>query len=149
MKITADYIVIGSGLTGATIARSVADMGREGVVLGRRRHVGGNVHDFTHASGIRVQPYGPHYFLTNSDELWDFVRRFTSFYAFEAVLKSWVDGQYENWPIAGSYIRRAVGESWHPEFKGAPANFEEASLSMMPRVIYEQFVKWESAQQLG
>lgn len=149
MKLTADYIVVGSGLTGGTIARTLADAGREVVVLDRRNHVGGNVHDSTHASGIRIHTYGPHYFRTNSDELWDFVRRFTSFYPFEAVLKSWVDGQYENWPIAGSYIRRAVGESWRPEFTGAASNFEEASLSMMPRVIYEKFVKGYSEKQWG
>jgi UDP-galactopyranose mutase len=149
MKITADYVIVGSGLTGGTIARQLADAGREVVVLERRSHVGGNVHDFTHASGIRVHTYGPHYFRTNSDELWDFVRRFTSFYPFEAVLKSWVDSQYENWPIAGSYIRRTVGESWHPEFRGTPGNFEEASLSMMPRLIYEKFVRGYSEKQWG
>jgi len=149
MLIKADYLIVGSGLTGATIARRLTDAGREVVVLERRAHVGGNVHDHTHASGIRIHTYGPHYFRTNSDELWEFVNRFTAFHPFEAALKSWVDGRHENWPIAGSYIRRAVGGDWQPEFKGSPANFEEASLSLMPRLIYEKFVKGYSEKQWG
>jgi len=149
MLIKADYFIVGSGLTGATIARRLTDAGREVIVLERRAHVGGNVHDHAHASGIRIHTYGPHYFRTGSDELWEFVNRFTAFYPFEAVLKSWVDGRHENWPIAGSYIRRAVGEQWQPEFRGSPANFEEASLSLMPRLIYEKFVKGYSEKQWG
>lgn len=149
MKITADYLVIGSGLTGATIARELHDAGREVLVVDRRQHVGGNVHDHAHSSGIRIHTYGPHYFRTSSDELWEFVNRFTSFYRYEAELKSMVDGRHENWPIAGSYIRRCIGENWEPEFKGTPTNFEEASLSLMPRLIYEKFVKGYSEKQWG
>ena len=149
MQLTSDYVVVGSGFTGATIARRLADAGREVVVLERRSHIGGNVHDHTHASGIRIHTYGPHYFRTGSDALWEFVNRFTTFYPFEAVLKSWVDGRHENWPIAGSYIRRAIGGDWQPEFRGLPANFEEASLSLMPRLIYEKFVKGYSEKQWG
>jgi UDP-galactopyranose mutase len=149
MKIKADYIIVGSGLTGGTIARRLADAGREVLVLERRGHVGGNVYDHAHPCGIRIHTYGPHYFRTSSDELWEFVNRFTSFYAFEAVLKSYVDGQFENWPIAGSYIRRAIGETWRPQFQGVPGNFEEASLSLMPRQIYEKFVRSYSEKQWG
>jgi UDP-galactopyranose mutase len=64
-------------------------------------------------------------------------------------LKSLVDGKHENWPIAGSYIRRLVGETWKPEFTATPTNFEEASLSLMPRQIYEKFVKGYSEKQWG
>jgi len=84
VKIKADYIIVGSGLTGGAIARRLADAGREVLVLERRAHVGGNVHDHSHASGIRIHTYGPHYFRTGSDELWEFVNRFTSFYPFDA-----------------------------------------------------------------
>jgi UDP-galactopyranose mutase len=149
VNITADYIIVGSGLTGATIARELQDAGREVLVLERRGHVGGNVHDHAHSSGIRIHTYGPHYFRTSSEELWEFVNRFTAFYPYEAELKSLVDGRHENWPIAGSYIRRAVGERWEPEFRGTPSNFEEASLALMPRLIYEKFVRGYSEKQWG
>lgn len=147
--ISADYIVVGSGLTGTTIARRLYDSGREVVILERRDHVGGNVHDHVHQGGIRIHTYGPHYFRTNSEEIWEFVNRFATFFKYEAALKSYVDGQYENWPIAASYIRRVIGEHWKPEFKGTPTNFEEASLAMMPRLIYEKFVKGYTEKQWG
>lgn len=149
MKIDADYIIVGSGLTGATLARLLVDAGREVLIVERRNHVGGNVHDYTHPSGIRIHTYGPHYFRTNSEKIWEFVNRFDSFYDYQAILKSYVDGEYENWPIAASYIRRRVGENWAPEFTGMPKNFEEASLAMMPRFIYEKFVKGYTEKQWG
>jgi UDP-galactopyranose mutase len=144
-----EYLIIGAGLTGSVIARTLADSGKSVLVVDRRAHVGGNVYDHLDPSGIPVHTYGPHYFRTNDQNLWDFVRRFAPFRPFEAVLKSFVDGRYENWPIAASYIRRTVGESWHPEFAGEPQNFEDASLAMMPRLVYEKFVKGYSEKQWG
>jgi len=144
-----DCVIVGSGLTGAVIARLLTDAGRDVVVVDRRPHVGGNVHDHVHASGIRVHTYGPHYFRTNSEEIWRFVTRFARFYSYEACIKSFVDGKHENWPIAASYIRRTIGENWRPVFRGTPANFEEASLSMMPQPVFEKFVKPYSEKQWG
>lgn len=146
---TPDYLVVGSGLTGAVIARTLADAGRSVLVLERRRHIGGNVHDHLHPSGIRVHTYGPHYFRTRSEAVWRFVNRFARFYPYEACLLSRVGNRYENWPVAASYIRRTVGEGWSPEFTGSPANFEEAALSLMPRAIYETFVKEYNEKQWG
>lgn len=143
------YLVVGSGLTGAVIARTLTDAGKAALVVDRRPHMGGNVHDHFHPSGIRIHTYGPHYFRTNDDKLWSFVNRFARFYKYEAALKSWVDGRYENWPIAGSYIRQQIGEQWSPEFRGPPQNFEEAALALMPRLVYEKFVKGYSEKQWG
>lgn len=144
-----DYLIVGSGLTGATLARILADAGRDVIVVDRRPHLGGNVHDELHPSGVRIHTYGPHYFRTSSDRLWEWVGRFASFYKYEAVIKSFVDGQYENWPIAASYIRRTVSADWSPEFSGIASNFEEACLGMMPRVVYEKFVKGYTEKQWG
>jgi UDP-galactopyranose mutase len=144
-----DYLVIGAGLTGATIARLLADMGREVAVLERRTHVGGNVHDTLHTSGIRIHTYGPHYFRTGSQRIWEFVNRFASFYDYKAQLLSWVDERYEHWPAVKSCLIRLAGANWSPGFKGVPTNFEEASLSMMPQIIYEKFVKGYTEKQWG
>jgi len=143
------FLVVGSGLTGAVIARALVDAGREVLVLERRSHLGGNVHDHFHPSGIRVHTYGPHYFRTNDESLWRFVNRFGRFYKYEAALASWVDGRYENWPVSAGYIRRVLGPKWEPEFQGAPSNFEEACLSMMPGLVYEKFVKGYNEKQWG
>jgi len=145
----ADYVIVGSGLTGAVIARILADAGKSVAILERRSHLGGNVHDSVHASGISIHAYGPHYFRTNNDDLWAFVNRFSAFYPFSAVVKSWIDGKFENWPIAESSIRRIAGTNWKPDFQGVPSNFEEASLAIMPRAIYEKFVKGYTEKQWG
>lgn len=145
----AEYVVVGSGLTGATIARTLKDAGRDVVVVERRDHLGGNVHDHRHPSGIRIHTYGPHYFRTNAEELWRFVGRFADFHPYVAELRSEVDGVAEQWPVAASYIRRAVGAAWTPAFVGAPANFEEASLAMMPEVVYRKFVQGYTEKQWG
>jgi UDP-galactopyranose mutase len=145
----ADYLIVGSGLTGATIARTLKDRGHDVLVLERREHVGGNVHDHLHPSGIRIHTYGPHYFRTSADSIWDFVRRFAEFYPFEAVLMSQIDGRLEHWPIQEEYILRCVGRDWRPSHTGAAADFEEASLSMMPQTVYEKFVKGYTAKQWG
>lgn len=147
--ITADYLIVGSGLTGATLARLLTDEGREVVVLDRRSHLGGNVHDEVHSSGIRIQKYGPHFFRTNSPHLWSFIQRFSDFYPFEARVLTQVDGRLEAWPVTEKYLHRTVGPSWAPEFQGSPDNFEEASLALMPRAIYDKFVHGYTSKQWG
>jgi UDP-galactopyranose mutase len=144
-----DYVIVGSGLTGAVIARLLTDAGQRVMVLDRRPQLGGNVADYVHPSGINVHRYGPHLFRTVSDDIWKFVNRFATFHPYQHQIRSWVDGKLENWPIAGSYIRRVCGEAWQPEFTRRPANFEEAALGLMPRVIYETFVKGYSEKQWG
>ncbi|MEO7557139.1 MAG: UDP-galactopyranose mutase [Acidimicrobiales bacterium] len=144
-----DYLIVGSGLTGAVIARTLVDLGREVLVVDRRPHLGGNVHDEIGPGGIRYHSYGPHYFRTNSQRVWELVNRFAEFYPYEAVLASWVDGRHERWPVAAEYIRRVVGETWSPAFNGAPTNFEEACLAMMPEAVYRSFVKGYTEKQWG
>jgi UDP-galactopyranose mutase len=147
--LSVDYLVVGSGLTGAVIARTLADAGREVLVVERRSHMGGNVHDHSHPSGIRIHTYGPHYFRTCSERLWEFANRFGAFYSYEPCLMALVDGQHEHWPIAASYIRKHLGPNWKPEFTAQPRNFEEAALSLMPRSVYEKFVKEYNEKQWG
>lgn len=144
-----DYLVVGSGLTGGTIARALADRGYKVLILDRRAHVGGNVHDHWHAGGIRIHTYGPHYFRTSSEEIWKFVNRFDQFYCYEPVLMTKVDGALEHWPIQGDYIKRTVGLDWKPSFVGSPKNFEEASLAIMPKPIYDKFIYGYNVKQWG
>lgn len=144
-----DYLIVGSGLTGAVIARVLADTGRDVLVVERRPHVGGNVHDSEHPSGIRIHTYGPHYFRTSSERVWEFATRFAPFYRYEASVLSLVDGEFERWPVAAEYIRRHVGDGWRPAFTGTPSNLEQAALSLMPRLVYEKFVKEYNEKQWG
>jgi UDP-galactopyranose mutase len=145
----ADYIIVGSGLTGATIARLLADNGDHVIVVERRSHVGGNVHDYVHQSGIRVHTYGPHYFRTSSDRVWSYMRRFGTFYEFAAVVMSSVQGRLEDWPVHVNTITRVAGKSWVPGYSGVIRNFEQASLAVMPTSIYQEFVKGYTSKQWG
>jgi len=148
MPLQVDFLIVGSGLTGATIARTLADAGCEVLVLERRNHVGGNVHDHLHSSGVRIHTYGPHYFRTNSDEIWRYVHRFAEFFRYEAIVKTLIDGTLEQWPIAAQYIEREIG-AWKPSADKRPSNFEEACLAIMPRQIYEKFVQGYTEKQWG
>jgi len=149
MPLHVDFLIVGSGLTGATIARTLSDAGCEVLVLERRSHLGGNVHDQVHPSGVRVHTYGPHYFRTNCDKIWEFIHRFADFFPYEAVVKTEVDGKLEQWPVAAEYICREVG-SFRPSHPGKlPSNFEEACLAMMPRLVYEKFVRGYTEKQWG
>lgn len=149
MPLQVDFLIVGSGLMGATIARTLVDAGCEVLVLERRNHVGGNVHDYVHSSGVRIHTYGPHYFRTNSEEVWQFVNRFSEFSLYEAVVKTLVDGKLEHWPISAQYILRTAGANWKPSFDKVPSNFEEACLAMMPQRVYRKFVKGYTEKQWG
>ncbi len=144
-----DYIIVGSGLTGAVTARLLHDAGCNVLVIERRAHLGGNVHDHLHSSGIRIHTYGPHYFRTSDKEIWRFVNRFSAFYPYVPSVKSLIDGAYESWPVTAAYLKKTVGEHWKPSFKGTPRNLEDACLSVMPEVTYDKFVKGYNIKQWG
>lgn len=144
-----DYLIVGAGLTGAVIARALADAGREVVVVDRRSHMGGNVHDHAHCSGIRIHTYGPHYFRTSCDRIWEWASRFGEFYAYEAAVLSDVNGDHVAWPLHSSYIEERCGAGWRPDVSGTPGNLEQAALSLMPRMVYDTFVKEYNEKQWG
>lgn len=146
MSVTSvDYLVVGSGLTGATIARQLADAGCEVLILERRAHVGGNVHDIRHTSGARVHAYGPHYFRCSSPRIWDFVTRFAEFRPYYPVVKVLIDGRYQPWPINQSLL-----DGWSPPACARrPRNFEEACLQKLPLPVYEAYIKGYTRKQWG
>jgi len=67
-----DILVVGSGWTGATVARKLADEGLRVLVLERRNHIGGNCYDEYNENGILIHRYGPHIFHTKFPHVWEF-----------------------------------------------------------------------------
>lgn len=76
-------IVVGAGLSGATIARLFAESGKDVIVMDKRDTIGGNTYDYVDKNGILVQLYGPHIFHTNDKQVFDFLSRFTEWEKYE------------------------------------------------------------------
>src|SRR4051794_26787537 len=146
--IRADFVIVGSGLTGSTIARILADYKQKVIILERKDHVAGNVYDYKHESGAMIHKYGPHYFRCGSEKIWNFVNRFSTFYNWSAELRSKVKNEYLNWPVQQSYIEEIAGTQWNL-FKDEPKNFEEGCLAKMPPELYELFIKGYTEKQWG
>ncbi len=146
--IKTDYVIVGAGLTGATIARILKDHNQEVIILDRKDHIAGNVYDYMHESGAMIHKYGPHYFRCGSEKIWNFLNRFTEFYNWSATLRSKVGNEYLNWPVNQDYIEKIAGKNWNL-FKGEPSNFEEACLAKMPKELYEIFIKGYTEKQWG
>ncbi len=87
------YIVIGAGLSGATVARLLAESGHQVTVVDKRKTLGGNVYDEMDKNGILVQPYGPHIFHTNLKEVYDFLSRFTEWFKYEHRVRALIKGK--------------------------------------------------------
>lgn len=76
-------LIIGSGFSGATCARILAENGFQVTILDKRESVGGNCVEETLDNEVRVHKYGPHVFHTNIKEVWEFISRFSDFYKHE------------------------------------------------------------------
>lgn len=78
-----DYLVVGAGLTGATIAQRLSVTGKRVTVIDKRSHIGGNAYDVADGNDILIHPYGPHIFHTNSQMVWDYLSKFTAWHRYE------------------------------------------------------------------
>ncbi len=89
-----DWLIVGAGLSGVTLAERIASQRGETVlVVEKRDHIAGNAYDEYNEYGILEHKYGPHIFHTNSDKVWHYLSQFTEWTPyFHRVLAS-VDGQ--------------------------------------------------------
>ena len=67
-----NYLIVGSGLYGATVARQLVDAGKSVLVIDKRSHIAGNVYT-EKVEGINVHIYGAHIFHTNNKTVWDYI----------------------------------------------------------------------------
>ncbi|KSV57829.1 UDP-galactopyranose mutase [Acetivibrio ethanolgignens] len=77
-----DCIIIGCGFAGATAARQLAEAGWRALILEQRDHIGGNAYDEEDEYGVLVHKYGPHIFHTEKKRVYEYLSRFTDWYAY-------------------------------------------------------------------
>ena len=75
---TKSILIVGAGISGCTVARTLAEQGYIVHIIEKRDHIAGNCYDEKDKNGIIVNRYGAHIFHTNSDQVWEFVNRFST-----------------------------------------------------------------------
>lgn len=89
-----DYLIVGSGLFGATFAYRANKAGKKCLVIDKRPQLGGNVY-CEKIEGINVHKYGAHIFHTSNKRVWNFVNSIVEF------------NKYINSPVA-NYKRKII-----------------------------------------
>lgn len=105
-------LIIGCGLSGAVIARELAEQGKKVEIWERRDHIGGNMCDYVDEHGFLVQKYGPHTFHTNKKFLYDYMCRFEQWQDYKLTCGAVWNGKYTPTPFNFSTI-----DTFFPEKK--------------------------------
>src|SRR6478672_8653437 len=93
-------IVPGAGFAGSVLAERLANvLGQRVLVVDKRPHIGGNAYDRHDDAGILVHPYGPHIFHTNSEDIFEYLSKFTEWRPYQHRVLASVDGQMVPMPI--------------------------------------------------
>src|SRR5437868_7776751 len=105
-----DYLIVGAGLAGATMAdRLASQAGKRVLPVDKRNHIGGNTYDYYNKEGILVHKYGPHIFHTNSREVFEYLGQFTEWRPYEHRVLASVDGMLVTIPINLNTINKLYG----------------------------------------
>ena len=159
---TADLVVVGSGLFGLTIAEQAAtELGLKVVLLDRRSHIGGNAYsENEEQTGIEVHRYGAHLFHTSNERVWEYVNRFTGFTNYVHRVYTRHNGIVYPMPITLGTINQFFNAAYSPaeakaliaeqagELAGTdPQNLNDKGISLIGRPLYEAFIKHYTAKQ--
>ncbi len=156
-----DFLIIGAGLSGLTLAeRLSSECGASCVIVEKREAIGGNSRDEFDRHGVLVHSYGPHYFRTDSSRVVEYLSRFTEWIPGKFSILSYSGGRYWNFPINLNTFEQLLGrESTGEEFEAwlnekripvvNPSNSEEFIVSRLGREFYEQFFRNYTRKQWG
>jgi UDP-galactopyranose mutase len=105
-----DYLVVGAGFAGAVMAERLARAsGKRVLVIDKREHIAGNAYDHLDEAGVLVHRYGPHIFHTNSQDIFDYLSRFTEWRPYEHRVLAEVKGKRVPMPINRTTLNALYG----------------------------------------
>lgn len=161
---TYDYLIVGSGLYGATFAYKAHKEGKRCLVIDKRPHLGGNVY-CEKQEGINVHKYGAHIFHTNNKKVWEFVNSIVEFNRYTNCPVANYKGKLYNLPFNMNTFYQMWGVTTPEEaltkikeqkveaiakLQGEePSNLEEQALTLVGKDIYEKLIKGYTEKQWG
>ena len=163
-----DYLIVGSGLFGATFAYCANRIGKKCLVIERRPHIGGNLY-CKEIHNINVHFYGAHIFHTSDKTVWDFVNSIVPFNRYtNSPVALAPDGNLYNLPFNMNTFNRLWGVKSPEEAEAKlneqrqhalqqmledgisePQNLEQQALSLIGKDIYELLIKHYTRKQWG
>lgn len=159
-----DYLIVGSGLFGATFAYRAKQAGKTCLVIDKRPHLGGNVY-CENIEGINVHKYGAHIFHTNNKAVWDFVNTLVPFNRYTNSPVANYHGELYNLPFNMNTFAQLWGVRTPDEAKAKieeqraealaalngrePANLEEQALCLVGKDIFYKLIKEYTEKQWG
>jgi UDP-galactopyranose mutase len=95
------YLIVGCGLSGATIAERIANvLNKKVVIIDKRDHIGGNCYDYKDKdTNILMCKYGAHLFKTNDEKIWNYINMFSEWVRWEHTVLSYVDNKFVSVPV--------------------------------------------------
>lgn len=159
-----DYLIVGSGLFGATFAYKAHKTGRKCLVIDKRPQLGGNVY-CENIEGINVHKYGAHIFHTSNKEVWDFVNSIVPFNRYTNSPVANFHGKLYNLPFNMNTFYQMWGVTTPEEAKAKideqkkdaidvlngrePKNLEEQALCLVGKDIFYTLIKEYTEKQWG
>ncbi len=164
MNMRYDYLIVGSGLFGATFACMARREGKKCLVIDKRPQLGGNIY-CERREGINVHTYGPHIFHTSDKVVWDFVNSFVEFYPIQFSPVANYKGEVYNLPFNMNTFARMWGVKTPAEAQAKideqraealkaldgrePRNLEEQALCLVGRDVFGKLIKEYTEKQWG
>lgn len=154
-----DFVIVGAGVFGATVAERLASAGKKVLVIDRRSHLAGNIYSYTDKeTGIEVHKYGSHIFHTEYNDVWEYINRFTDFNEYVHTVNTRHEGKLYPMPINLDTINLLYGTDMGAEEAERfvdekakrdaerlgikePRNFEEKGISLVGEKLYDAFLK--------
>lgn len=162
-----DYLIVGSGLYGATFAHLATKQGKHCLVIDKRSHLGGNLY-CENVEGINVHKYGAHIFHTSNKQVWDFVNSIVEFNRYTNSPIANYKGKlynlpfnmntfYQMWGVTTPAEAIAKIEEQKAEVTARmrndgvtiPRNLEEQAQMLIGKDIYERLIKGYTEKQWG